>query len=149
MQGQPTLSETAGQDKGIKVPLMSERVKIRSSKDVVSNLREEYRHEKRECFGVLYLSTKNEIIDDEVIAIGSLNACIVHPREVFKRAIVLSACSVIVVHNHPSGNPDPSRDDIEIALNLSKAGKILGIELLDSIVVAKDSFISLKERGII
>jgi proteasome lid subunit RPN8/RPN11 len=135
------------EEKRIKVPLMAERVKIRSSKDVINNLREEYMNEKRECFGVLYLSTKNEVIDDEVIAIGSLNACVVHPREVFKRAIVLSACAVIVVHNHPSGDPHPSKDDIEITLDLSKAGKILGIELLDSIIVGKDSFISLREKG--
>jgi DNA repair protein RadC len=135
------------EERRIKVPLMAERVKIRSSKDVVGNLREEYRNEKRECFGVLYLGTRNDILDDEIISIGSLNAAIVHPREVFKRAIVLSACAVIVVHNHPSGDPNPSKDDIEITHDINKAGKILDIELLDSIIVGENSFISLKEKG--
>ena len=133
----------------MEIQLLKENVQITSSEVLVKSLRDDFKAEKRECFGVVYLSTKNRAIHSEIVSIGTLNARIVHPREVFKPAIVLSSASVIVVHNHPSGDPTPSNDDIELAKRLAEAGKILGIELLDHVIVGNGGYISLKERGVI
>jgi DNA repair protein RadC len=82
------------------------------------------------------------------ISIGTLNANLIHPREVFKEAVRSSAAQIIIAHNHPSGDPEPSPDDVAITRRLEEAAKIFGIELLDHIIVTKDSFFSLKERGL-
>ncbi len=149
----------------MELPLLKETdVRITSSEILVNALREDFKAEKRECFGVVYLisdkklanmpsssrkSTKNKAIHSEIVSIGTLNASIVHPREVFRPAILHASNSVIVVHNHPSGDPTPSNDDIELTKRLAEAGKILGIELLDHVIVGNGSYISLKERGVI
>ena len=101
----------------------------------------------REMFVVACLNTKNEIANLSVVHMGSLNASIVHPREVFKTAILSNSASIICAHNHPSGHPEPSREDIEVTKRLAEAGKILGIELLDHIIIGEETFYSLKERG--
>jgi DNA repair protein RadC len=102
----------------------------------------------RETFVALYLNTKNRVIKKEIVSFGSLNANVVHPREVYKEAILNSAASVIVSHNHPSGDPTPSREDLEITEKLYEAGKIIGISLLDHVIIGEDGyFYSLKERG--
>lgn len=103
----------------------------------------------REEFRVLYLGTKNNVMGVETIAIGDLNAAIINPREVFKGAILHNAASIIGVHNHPSGVPSISKDDEIIAQRLVKAGDILNIKLLDSIVIAKDKYMSMKEEKVI
>ena len=102
-------------------------------------------HQDREHFYVVLLSTKNHVLAIELVSVGSLSASIVHPREVFKGAILANAAAVICGHNHPSGDPTPSEDDIEIHDRLTRAGEILGIEVLDHIIIAGDrhwSFLS-------
>jgi DNA repair protein RadC len=103
----------------------------------------------REHFIVVSLDTKNQPVSINICHIGSLNASIVHPREVMKSAILSNAASIIVGHNHPSGKAEPSREDIEVTKRLVEAGKIIGIEVLDHIIVGDETFTSLKEKGYI
>ena len=105
--------------------------------------------EAQEVFGVLILNTKFKIVAVHEISRGTLNASIVHPREVFKPAILHNAAAIICFHNHPSGDPEPSKEDIKITKRLVEAGRIMGIEVLDHIVVGDDGYTSLRERGII
>lgn len=108
---------------------------------------DEMRFLSQEHFVCLYLNTKNQVLKRKTVFIGSLNASIVHPREVFKEAFRYSAASVICFHNHPSGDPSPSREDIAITQRLVECGQMLGIEVLDHIVIGDQKFISLKEKG--
>ena len=110
----------------------------------ITNVQEE----AQEVFGILILNTKNKIVAVHEISRGTLNASMVHPREVFKPAVLHNAAAIICFHNHPSGDPKPSRDDIEITKRLVEAGNIMGIEILDHIIVGDDGYISLKERGV-
>ncbi|WP_252098381.1 RadC family protein, partial [Bacillus thuringiensis] len=98
-------------------------------------------------FICLYLNTKNQVIHRQTIFIGSLNTSIVHPREVFKEAFRRAAASIICLHNHPSGDPTPSREDIEVTKRLVECGQIIGIEVLDHIIIGDHKFVSLKEKG--
>jgi DNA repair protein RadC len=118
---------------------------IKSPEDAAKYMMESMRHLQKEHFVVLFLNTKHHIIEHETLSIGSLNASIVHPREVFKAAIKRSSASIICLHNHPSGDPTPSPEDIQMTRRLTEAGEIIGIELLDHIIIADDQFISLKE----
>ncbi|OME02018.1 hypothetical protein BSK54_12490 [Paenibacillus odorifer] len=122
---------------------------IRSPKDVYNLLEPELRFEKKEHFICLFLNTKNRLIFKEVISIGSLNAAIVHPREVFHAAIRRCSASLICAHNHPSGDPEPSIEDVNLTKRLITAGEIIGIEVLDHVIIGGDRFYSLKERGLI
>ncbi|MEK7095398.1 MAG: DNA repair protein RadC [Patescibacteria group bacterium] len=115
---------------------------IRTAKDVYEYLRDMHNLPKEHLRG-LYLNSHNRIIRDEVISIGTLNTNIVHPREVFRPAIEYSAAAVVLAHNHPSGISTPSTQDIEITDQLIKAGKIIGINVLDHVVVTKNSFMSI------
>lgn len=124
-----------------------ERYVIRSPEDVSSLVMEDMRFLKQEHFVCLYLNTKNQVIYRHTVFIGSLNASIVHPREVFKEALRRSSASIICLHNHPSGDPSPSREDIDVTKRLYEAGRVLGIELLDHIIIGDRTFISLKEQG--
>ena len=90
---------------------------------------------------------KNEVLHKQTIFIGSLNSSIVHPREIFREAVKRSAASIICAHNHPSGNPAPSPEDIEVTKRLSEAGALMGIEVLDHVIIGDHQFISLKEKG--
>lgn len=110
---------------------------------------DEMRFLSQEHFICLYLNTKNIVMHKQTIFIGSLNASIVHPREVYKEAIKRSAASVICLHNHPSGDPSPSREDVEVTKRLAESGKIIGIDLLDHIIIGENKFVSLKEKGYI
>ncbi|QKE76198.1 DNA repair protein RadC (plasmid) [Arthrobacter citreus] len=104
--------------------------------------------EDREVFLVLMLNTKNEVVGLHKAHVGSLNASVVHPRDVMKCAILNNATSIIVSHQHPSGDSTPSREDIEVTKRLVEAGKIMGIEVLDHIIVSyKGNYYSLKEHG--
>lgn len=107
------------------------------------------RDNKKEHFIIFYLDTRNQEIKREIISIGSLNASLVHPREVFEPAVKHLAAQVILAHNHPSGNPEPSEDDLEINKRLVESGKILGIEVIDHIIVTKNGYLSFKEKGLI
>ncbi|WP_130806545.1 RadC family protein [Senegalia massiliensis] len=123
--------------------------KITCPSDVCEFMMENMKDYKKEFFRTIMLDTKNNIICYEDISIGSLNASIVHPREVFNRAIKRSSASVILVHNHPSGDPTPSKEDINITMRLIEAGEILGIRVLDHIIVGNKKYVSLKEEDII
>ena len=124
-----------------------DRYVIRSPEDGANYCMEEMRFLSQEHFITLYLNTKNQVLHKQTIFIGSLNASIVHPREVYKEAFRRSAASIICLHNHPSGDPTPSREDIEVTKRLVECGKIIGIELLDHIIIGEHKFVSLKEKG--
>jgi DNA repair protein RadC len=115
--------------------------------DVHPLLREEFRGLDRERFLALYLDTRHRVVTVETVSIGSLNASLVHPREVFKPAVAMSAAAVIVAHNHPSGDPDPSGDDLDLTARLDRCGDLLGIALLDHLVVGDEDIISIREYG--
>ena len=102
--------------------------------------------EPEEHFCILCLNTKNKIVGVHTISIGSLNTSIVHPREVFKAAILNNASGIICLHNHPSGDPEPSWEDIAITRRLVKAGEIIGIEVLDHVIIGEQGYISMKEK---
>ncbi|WP_181884657.1 RadC family protein [Neobacillus piezotolerans] len=125
----------------------NDRYVIRSPEDGANYVMNEMRFLSQEHFVCLYLNTKNQVLHKQTIFIGSLNASIVHPREVFKEAFRRSAASIICVHNHPSGDPAPSREDIEVTKRLSECGKIIGIDLLDHLIIGENKFVSLKEKG--
>ncbi len=123
-------------------------VTVKSPRDAANVLMEDMRYLQKEHFVCLFLNTKNHVIAQETLSIGSLNASIVHPREVFRAAIQRSSASIICVHNHPSGDPAPSPEDIQITRRLFEAGELIGIEILDHIVIGDGRFISLKEQGL-
>ena len=108
-----------------------------------------FRYERKEHFAVLLLNTKNHILAMPTVSVGSLSASIVHPREVFQTAIQYAAAAMILLHNHPSGDPSPSREDIAVTERLVKAGKIMDIPVLDHIILGDNKFISLKEKGMV
>jgi DNA repair protein RadC len=101
----------------------------------------------REHFYVVLLSTKNHVLGVELVSVGSLSASIVHPREVFKPAILKSAAAIVVAHNHPSMDVTPSPEDMEFTRRLARAGDLLGIRLLDHVIVCEDAYISLRDEG--
>lgn len=121
--------------------------KITSNADVYTYMKNELIFKKKEHFVAILLDTKNVIIAEETISIGDLSSTIVNPREVFKPAIKKSAKSIILVHNHPSGNPTPSMEDLQITKRLVDAGEILDISVLDHIIIGKDKFYSFKKEG--
>lgn len=123
--------------------------KISSPKDAVELIMEEMRSLKQEHLKVIMLNTKNAVIFIKDVSIGSLNSSIVHPREVFCDAIKKSSASIIVCHNHPSGDPTPSNEDINITYRLKECGKLLGVDLLDHLIIGNGKYISLKEKGIL
>ncbi|MDD2189938.1 MAG: DNA repair protein RadC [Eubacteriales bacterium] len=127
----------------------TKKINIKSPDEVADLFLEEMRYLKKEYFKVLLLNTKNEIIMIENISVGSLNSSVVHPREVFCTAIKKSACSMIAVHNHPSGNPTPSQADIDITKRLVEAGELLGIKVLDHLIIGDGTYTSLKEMMLI
>lgn len=126
-----------------------EKITIRTSKDVVKLVRPGLKDKKKEHFLVLSMDTRNSLIRMCNISIGTLDSNLVHPREVFKEAIQSLASSIILVHNHPSGNPEPSDADIEITKRITETGSIIGIDILDHIIIARDTFYSFKEKGVV
>ena len=122
---------------------------IRGPDDVVAVVGPNLRREQREHFLVLLLNARHEVIGRETVSIGSLNASIVHPREVFKPAVLASAASVVLVHNHPSGDPEPSEEDVSITKRLAQAGELLGIGVLDHVIVASRGVVSLRSRQLL
>jgi DNA repair protein RadC len=124
-----------------------DRYSIRSPEDGANYVMNDMRFLAQEHFVCLYLNTKNQVLHKQTLFIGSLNASIVHPREVFKEAFRRSAASIICIHNHPSGDPTPSREDIEVTKRLVECGRIIGIDILDHLIIGEKKFISLKEKG--
>jgi DNA repair protein RadC len=120
---------------------------VRSPQDAFKLLLPELAYLQKEHFVCLFLNTKNHVIAKETLSIGSLNASIVHPREVFRAAIKRSSASIVCAHNHPSGDPTPSPEDIQITKRLVDVGTLIGIDVLDHLVIGHDCFYSLKEHG--
>jgi DNA repair protein RadC len=125
------------------------RAILKSPEDVAAEVRSQLKGKKKEHFLVLCLDTRNRLIDCKLVSMGSLDTSVVHPREVFKEAISSCAASVIFAHNHPSGDPEPSKEDVELTRRLVKAGEIVGIDVLDHIIVCDEGFISLKARNLL
>lgn len=124
-----------------------DRYVVRSPEDAAEYMMEDLRFLQQEHFVVLCLNTKNQIIHKQTLFIGSLNSSIVHPRELFKEALRRSAASIICLHNHPSGDPAPSSEDIQVTKRVAECGRLLGIELLDHVIVGDQRFESMKEQG--
>lgn len=124
------------------------RTCVRSPEDVSALVMEEMRYLDREQFRIVLLDAKNHVLGVKTVSVGSLSSSIVHPREIFKEAIARSSAAIILVHNHPSGDPTPSQEDLEVTRRLVEAGRLLGIEVLDHIVVGDNRYVSFKEKGI-
>ena len=121
---------------------------VKTPDEVVGLVKGRLRRKKKEYFLALFLDTRSQVIKVSEISVGSLDTSIVHPREVFKEAMSVSAASVIVLHNHPSGDPQPSEDDIKLTKRLVEAGEIVGIEVLDHIIIGDKGYLSLKREGL-
>lgn len=122
---------------------------LRSSEDVFRHFRERLEKEKREIFYVVLLTNKNRKIRDVKISEGSLTASLVHPREVYNPVISESAAAVIFVHNHPSGDPAPSPEDLEITRRLKEVGEVMGVRVLDHVVIGHNRYFSFSDRGML
>ena len=129
--------------------ITADRNVIRRPEDAYAILKGYFSDLPNEHFLAILLSTKNHVIAVTPVSTGSLNASIVHPRELFQRAILSNCASVILAHNHPSGEPTPSPEDLELTKKLAEAGKLLDIEVLDHLIVGDGKWVSLKERGIL
>jgi DNA repair protein RadC len=125
------------------------RVHINSPQDVAELFVEDMRYLKQECFRVLLLNIKNEIVAIEEVSVGNINSSVADPREVFRPAVRRGSAAVILAHNHPSGNPEPSDADIEATQRLSAAGDILGIKVIDHIVIGDGTFISMRQGDLL
>lgn len=121
------------------------KTKIRSSQDAAEFAQKAIGNEDRENLIVLYLNTKNEVIDSRVEFIGTINSSVAHPREIFKSAVSLSAARIIIAHNHPSGDCEPSQADLQFTKRMIDAGDLMGIETLDHIIVSTEGWESLRE----
>lgn len=122
---------------------------IKNPQSIVKAIRSSIKDKAKEHFKLILLDNRNKIIGISTISIGTLNASLVHPREIFKEAIIHNSASVVLAHNHPSGDPEPSEEDMKITERLVESGKILGIEVIDHIIIGKTNFASFKERGLI
>ena len=129
--------------------LQDKKLYIRSPEDIVQHFRFLFSCQVRERFVVFWLNSANRVHGFEIISEGILNSSLVHPREVFRGAIVSTSASIIIAHNHPSGNPEPSAEDITVTKQIVDAGKIIGIPLHDHIIFTEDTHTSLAERGLI
>jgi len=126
-----------------------EHISVKSHQDVIKLVRQRLKDKKKEHFLILCLDTRNNLIKISNISTGTLDANLVHPREVFKEAIQSLSSSIILVHNHPSGNPEPSDADIDITKRILETGKVVGIDILDHIIIANNRSFSFKEKGIV
>ncbi|MCJ1661951.1 DNA repair protein RadC [Staphylococcus sp. NRL 18/288] len=125
-----------------------EKVKIKSPKDVADMMMAKMKDLTQEHFVALFLNSKNVVIKEEIIYKGTLNSSVIHPREVYNAAIRASSNAIIVVHNHPSGDVTPSKEDIATTIRLKECGHILGIDLLDHIIIGDQKFTSLVEEAV-
>lgn len=125
-----------------------DRFVVRSPADVAQLLMAEMAHLEQEHFRVLYLDTRNRLLGSETVYVGSLNASHVRVGEVFRSAVKRNCAAIIVTHNHPSGDPTPSPEDVEVTRQLVAAGKLLDIEVLDHLIIGQQRFVSLRERGL-
>ncbi|MGX9706725.1 MULTISPECIES: RadC family protein [Laceyella] len=141
----------AGIELGQRISRMmpEDRHAIRSPDDAACYVMDELRFLQQEHFICLYLNTKYRVIDKKCIFKGSLNTSVVHPREIFHEAIRCSAAAIICVHNHPSGDPTPSTEDLLVTERLVEVGKLLGIDVVDHLIIGDQTYFSMKEKGLI
>jgi len=125
------------------------KISLASPKLVADYFRKKLGREMKEHFAILLLDSRNNLIKMSDISVGTLNANLVHPREIFVEALHQNAASIILIHNHPSGDPEPSRDDIEVTKRIVEAGKTMGIDILDHIIITKIKSSSFKEKGLL
>lgn len=126
-----------------------QEIKIANAEEIYFYYKELLKDKKQECFYCVYLDTKNKIIKDKLLFMGTINQSLVHPREVFKEAYLCSASSIICIHNHPAGSSEPSDLDIILTKQLKEAGKLLGIPLLDHIIIGNHQYFSFIEAGMV
>lgn len=129
-------------------PTLLNKVHIRTTEDAVEQLKA-YAVKKQEFLVVLYLNARQELLQKEIIGVGSLNSLVITPKEVFSPAIHQPCASIIVAHNHPSGDPNPSDDDIKFTQRVHEAGEVMGIPLVDHLVIAKSSYFSFRDNTIV
>lgn len=129
--------------------LQGKRAALLLSPQDAWNELKDIRNHKKEHFVIFFLDSRNQEVRREIISVGTLNASLVHPREVFEPAIQCLASHILIAHNHPSGNCEPSEEDIELTKRLADAGKILGIEIIDHVIVSPSGFLSFKEKELI
>ncbi|MCT4612174.1 MAG: DNA repair protein RadC [Clostridia bacterium] len=125
------------------------KFKVNSPESIAKIYMEEMRRLKQERILIISLNTKYDIIKEDVVTVGILNEAIVHEREVFRRAIEASAYAIIMIHNHPSGDPTPSEEDIKLTRKISMAGDVLNIELLDHLIIGDNKYVSFKNKGLL
>lgn len=135
----------AAMELGNRMVKEADTISIKTPADIV-HVANFIKNKRKEHFVGLYLNSRNQLISQQIISIGTINASIAHPREVFEPAIKYGATSLVLVHNHPSGSPDPSNDDIMLTRQMFSAGTILGIDLIDHIILAGNAYTSLKEK---
>jgi len=126
-----------------------ERARLTSPQQLAAHLMPQYGGSTVEQFGLVMLDSKLHILRIKIVAIGSLDATVVHPREVFREAAVASAAAVVLFHNHPSGDPMPSPDDLELTLRMVSAGEVMGIEVVDHIILSAHRYFSMQEAGVL
>lgn len=122
-------------------------IQIREARNVLAFLQSEIGAQAREHFVAFYLDARHNVIGYQIVSIGTATASLVHPREVFQPAIGIGACALIIAHNHPSGDAMPSPEDVQITERLTEAGKVLGIPLLDSLIIARNGFYAFREQA--
>ncbi len=125
------------------------RATIKSPRDAEAIVAERLRYQEQEHFLVVLLNTKHHVLGVELVSVGGLSSSVVHPRDIFKSPIRRNAAAVILAHNHPSGDPAPSREDIDVTRRLCEAGRLLGIEVLDHIVVGDNKYVSFREKSLL
>lgn len=130
-------------------PEVTGKPQVKTPEEVANQVSGSLKDKKKEHFLALLLDTRSRLIRISEISVGSLDSSIVHPREVFKEALYASAASVIFVHNHPSGDPEPSADDIKLTKRLVEAGAVMGIEVLDHVIIGNKKHLSLKREGLL
>ena len=146
MKAQANLTQIQGNIKFLMIKESTGKT-IKFAADIYNFMKTESRID-RECAWVIHLNGRNQIIEKELVSMGTVNASLVAPREIFRRAIIQGSAAIIVVHNHPSGNPEPSLADIEICMNLVKAAEIIHIKLLDFMVIGFDDYTSFADRQV-
>lgn len=125
------------------------RPRITSPQDVAQRMMAHLRFSKQEHFIILLLNAKNEVIRETTISIGTLDMSVAHPREIFREAIRRSSAGILLVHNHPSGDPEPSLEDLQLTRRLVEAGRLLEIEVVDHVIIGDGRFVSLREKGLL
>jgi len=127
----------------------TEKVKLKSPESIYLYLKDQLEMKTQEHLVALYLNTKGELIKKEILFVGSLNTSVIHPREIFKHAVINSAASIIICHNHPSGDPTPSQNDLDVTNIIHSNSLMMDIVLMDHIIIGRDRYFSFKEKGII